>query len=81
MNWQYLLNGLQFKDDKFIHNQIEAIAAMKLYTLIHKSEGYLSFEFQTTAIKFYTQTMLIDRFQEAGTSPAMDFDCRFNDLP
>jgi hypothetical protein len=75
MNWNYLINGFQFKHNPVIDKKINAKPTFQFQRFVDYRNGSLSFKSQTMCAQFIRETLFISRLKQPRTQLTMDFDC------
>ncbi len=79
MEWQYLLDGLQFDDDAVFDEKIDSVAAFKLSVTVDDWQPDLVLELQTGEAKFVFEAGMISALKKTRTQRGVDFDCCADD--
>ena len=79
MDGENVFHTLDLEDQHTLNNQIEAVATVKLDTLIFHRKWNLSLEADATKVQFVTETFFVRRFQKPWAERPMYLDRRSND--
>lgn len=79
VEWQYLLDGLQFDDDAVFDEKIDSVAAFELSVAVDDWQSDLVLELQTGEATFVFETGMVSALEKTRAQRGVDFDCCADD--
>jgi hypothetical protein len=80
VNWQNMLDALEFKSHRIFNQNIHSVTAVQVDTLELNRQGHLSAKRYSTETQLVTETFLVCRLKKARTECSMHFDGSANHL-
>jgi hypothetical protein len=80
VDWQNVLDALEFKNYRIFNQDIHSVATVQVETLELNRQEYLSQKLQSTEMQLMTETFFVCRFKKARTWCAMRLDGGANHL-
>jgi hypothetical protein len=79
MDWQNTFDRLEFQQHRIVHDKLSAVAFIEPHLLVNNRKRNLSPHVQAVAVKFPTETFLIDALLQSGTELLMYLDAQPDD--
>ena len=79
MDWQELLNALEFEQDRVFHQYVNSVTAIECDALVDERKLDLAAKCETAQLQFIAQAFLVCGFEQSGAEEAMDFNRGAND--
>ncbi|MFO0787743.1 MAG: hypothetical protein U0573_15505 [Phycisphaerales bacterium] len=80
MDGQDFIYGFELYNDYFLHEHVDAVAAIDLFSFVQNGKLDLTPEWNSPLGEFVREASLVGTFQQARTEYAMDFNGRADDF-